>query len=143
MIAVLPLLVFMAVVWITKNAVEDVAFASRGQVSPRRTYRQQRWAARQKRTGQRVPRASGFWRAGPHHRHLDEGRSLARPGPAYGMSRGRTRGFHGDARDPYARDAVVGNGTALGGGSVRSYAQPVATDEEHDWELPLPRQVGS
>ncbi|WP_146228122.1 hypothetical protein [Micromonospora sp. S4605] len=66
----LPLLLVIALVWVLKNAVEDVMHASKGQNSPRREFWDKRWTAREKRTGKPRPKATGFWSRGPLRRYL-------------------------------------------------------------------------
>lgn len=66
----LPVLVCLALAWLIRNAVEDVAYAVKGKTSPRRKYRQERWRARQARTGEDAPNSTGFWRKGPARQYL-------------------------------------------------------------------------
>ncbi|RBI97341.1 hypothetical protein DRA43_28555, partial [Micromonospora provocatoris] len=66
----LPLLLVIALIWVVKNAAEDVMHASKGQNSPRREFWDKRWAAREKRTGKPRPKATGFWSKGPLRRYL-------------------------------------------------------------------------
>ncbi|MFI6134016.1 hypothetical protein [Micromonospora sp. NPDC051141] len=66
----LPLVLVIALVWVLKNAVEDVMHASKGQNSPRREFWDKRWSAREKRTGKPRPKATGFWSKGPLRRYL-------------------------------------------------------------------------
>ncbi|GAA2709110.1 hypothetical protein ACFY2R_18170 [Micromonospora olivasterospora] len=61
----LPLLLVIALIWVVKNAAEDVMHASKGQNSPRREFWDKRWSAREKRTGKPRPKATGFWSKGP------------------------------------------------------------------------------
>lgn len=65
----LPLIVLVALVWVIKNATEDVMYASKGRPSPRQKFRQDRWAARQKRTGEDAPDGGAWWQRGPARRY--------------------------------------------------------------------------
>ena len=66
----LPLLLVIALVWVLKNAVEDVTHAAKGRPSPRREFWDKRWTAREKRTGKPRPTATGWWSRGPMRRYL-------------------------------------------------------------------------
>lgn len=69
LIPFLPWILIGLLAWLIMYAAEDTAYAVRGKTSPRRAYRQQRWAARQERTGKKTPKARGFWSKGPARRY--------------------------------------------------------------------------